>query len=281
MTSTDKKAAANITVNFGGGGAEIKYIINVGLDEEANQIPPTSPDEEPSSKSQFEIGEPAYVRITSSHDYTVHSSIDGSYRRVGRNIPNEEEQIFQIALQKTQPLPDFFVPTTPLDYEWIGKDAGSVGVRNNPETGDRELTFSESIVGILKIKGTSYGDRWEFISNKAGDALVVGVQTAKAPDSEDFAKASSTVKFVDPNAAVQYRVKVVNHCTKDPVAEAYCRFGGGRWDGYTNAEGYFYLGEVRPGTYSIDEITKSGYIPVREDRLANEAFTLPKVTEDE
>lgn len=70
-----------------------------------------------------------------------------------------------------------------------------------------------------------------------------------------------------------YNIKIVDHCTDEPVQGAAFTFQGKSF--ITDADGKAYIGELKKGiVYPIGKITREGYIDSDIDPLDNEEFEI-------
>ena len=90
-----------------------------------------------------------------------------------------------------------------------------------------------------------------------------------------MASSSLTISFGVSQEIDNFKLKVVNFCTDAVIPEAAFTITGGGYSatGITDSNGYYTLGKLKPGVYTI-KVTKAGFAPTDTDRLANDAFTV-------
>ena len=252
---------ASVEFEFADPEADLDISLSLVLDSEENN-----------DKSTFDFGETAYFLCYHTNDTArSYTCSDGSINREASNLSvdvKDEEVSFQNS--KTAKLK--YLPIASVTRSWIGKGGGS------PIFNGRTITFVEEALGILICSYETAADRVGLSNvNTAGTILVSVTQTV---DSKDYSDTSQAV-FEDSGdedtakEPVPYDLNVKDYCEDTNVVGVEIILDGVSL-GNTDSSGSKYLGLLVPGSTHSLKMVKTGYIDSDVDKLANDAFTIPK-----
>lgn len=241
-----------ITLNFVKTLDEVGIVLSLSLDTVANE-----------DETTFVIGNKVYLKFLSSVDepYTIEVNM-GTAKTEATNIhyPIEDDEI---TFANTNSGSLGYVPVGEVDYEWIGKSAGT------PVFNGREILLDEDSIAILKCNYKTKGDRLSVVSSEAGTVLVVVIQGEN--------QASLSITFEDEEEEeepVAYELDVKNYCS-DASLSGVTVYLDEVDIGQTNINGIIALGALIPGSTHTLKMMKAGYIDSDKDKLNNDSFTVP------
>lgn len=164
------------------------------------------------------------------------------------------------------------VPSGSVSFEWGITSASPEPLLTN----DTQVTLGEEVIGSLTATYTVKRDIWELTVTEAPpgadpekfDVPVVGAQgearsTCDVPYEDEESE--------DEEAPQKYQLMVVDYKSGEPVPGANVQFGAMSFQ--VGSGGTYDLGELTKGEYPT-VVTKDGYIPSPEDRLANDLVTI-------
>lgn len=248
-------ASNTITLNFVKTLDEVGIVLSLSLDTVANK-----------DKTTFVIGDKVYLKFLSSVDepYTIEVNM-GTAKTEATNIhyPIEDDEI---TFANTNSGSLGYVPIGEVDYEWIGKSAGT------PVFNGREILLDEDSVAVLNCSYKTKGNRLSVTNSEVGTVLVVVIQGEN--------QASLSITFEDDEddeeekEPVAYELDVKNYCS-DASLSGVTVYLDEIDIGQTNINGIIALGALIPGSAHTLKMMKAGYIDSDKDKLNNDSFTVP------
>ena len=242
--------------------------------------------EDNQNKTEFYDSDTVLLRFFSNSpvNYTVQASA-GYVTKRAQKIPLQMIETITFKNSKSENL-QYLPVNNIINAQWIGINLGNVRLNK------KNISISKEGIGILKV---TYQTQYDLIahsippvSKETTASVVVAQADATASEDITYQPRNSGLKNdpingggggggtqTEPETPVTttpYSITVLDYSTNTILAGVSVYLNG-VLIGVTNAQGLLFLGNLLPGTYSI-QMKKTGYFDSYQDGLNNDSFTV-------